>query len=68
MTALAIDLAERGLVPLPGLRLGVRRLLAQRLLDAADGPSIEDFCAELADSAVALVTREGKRTALRATA
>lgn len=55
MTALAIDLAERGLVPLPGLRLGVRRLLAQRLLDAADGPSIEDFCAELADSAVALV-------------
>ena len=32
-TALAIELAERGLVPLGGLRLGVRQLLKQRLRD-----------------------------------
>ena len=55
MTALAIDLAERGLIPLSGLRLGVRRLLARRLAEAADGPSIDEFSLELAASAVALV-------------
>lgn len=55
MTALAIDLAERGLVPLSGLRLGVRRLLAQRLADAESGPGVEDFIAELKRSPVALV-------------
>ena len=55
MTALAIDLAERGLIPLSGLRLGVRRLLARRLAEAAEGPSIDEFSSELAASAVALV-------------
>ena len=55
MSSLAIDLAERGLVPLPGLRLGVRRLLERRLADAAAGPSVEAFSRELADSPVALV-------------
>ncbi|MGB0542687.1 MAG: SAM-dependent methyltransferase [Longimicrobiales bacterium] len=55
MTAFAIDLAERGLIPLPGLRLGVRRLLSQRLADAARGPSVEQFSATLAESPVALV-------------
>jgi cyclopropane-fatty-acyl-phospholipid synthase len=55
MSSLAIDLAERGLVPLPGLRLGVRRLLARRLHEAADGPSVDSFAEELASSPVALV-------------
>lgn len=54
-TGLAIGLAERGLVPLPGLRLGVRRLLSRRLADASDGPSVEAFSRELARSPVALV-------------
>ena len=51
----AIELAERGLVPLVGLRLGVRRLLAQRLEDAGDGPTVAEFAAELRDSPIALV-------------
>ena len=55
MSALAISLAERGLVPLPGLRLGVRRLLARRLRDAEHGPSVDAFAAELRESPVALV-------------
>lgn len=53
-TGLAVELAERGLVPLPGLRLGVRRLLSRRLADAANGPSVEAFSRELAGSPVAL--------------
>lgn len=52
--ALAIELAERGLVPLPGLRAGVRSLVRQRLRDAAAGPSVDDFAATLRDSPVAL--------------
>jgi len=55
MSSFTIDLAERGVIPLPALRFGVRRLLAQRLTEAADGPSLATFCAELAESAVALV-------------
>jgi len=55
-TALAIELAERGLVPLSGLRLGVRRLVRQRLRDAANGPDVESFARELAASPVALST------------
>lgn len=55
MTALAVDLAERGLVPLPGLRAGVRRLLAQRLADARHGPPVDVFAEELGESPVALV-------------
>jgi cyclopropane-fatty-acyl-phospholipid synthase len=52
----AIALAERGLVPLPALRLGVRRLLSQRLRSAAGGVSTADFADELAASRVALET------------
>ncbi len=54
MSSMALELAERGLVPLPGLRLGVRRLLVQRLRDAADGMNTADFARELAKSPVAL--------------
>lgn len=52
--ALAIELAERGLVPLGGLRLGVRQLVRQRLRDAANGPDVESFARELAASPIAL--------------
>ncbi len=52
--SLAIELAERGLVPLAGLRLGVRRLLRQRLRDAAAGPDVDELVRELAGSPVAL--------------
>jgi cyclopropane-fatty-acyl-phospholipid synthase len=55
MSSLAIELAERGLIPLPGLRVGVRRLLAQRLQDVASGPSVDAFARELQESPVALV-------------
>ncbi len=55
MSTLAIGLAERGLVPLAGLRLGVRRLLAQRLREAEAGPSVDDFSAQLREAPVALV-------------
>lgn len=50
-----IALAERGLVPLPGLRWGVRRLLGQRLSDMRDGQTVEAFADELRGSPVALV-------------
>jgi cyclopropane-fatty-acyl-phospholipid synthase len=55
-TTLAIELAERGLVPLGGLRLGVRQLVRQRLRDAAKGPDVASFAEELAASPVALST------------
>jgi len=55
MSGTLIDLAERGLIPLPGLRFGVRRLLEQRLAEAARGPSVDAFCDELRESPVALV-------------
>lgn len=53
--ALAIRMAERGLVPLAALRLGVRRLLARRLSDAERGLSLDAFSEELRRSPVALV-------------
>jgi len=40
---LGIKLAERGLVPLPGLRMGVRGLVRQRLSDAQSGPDVSAF-------------------------
>jgi len=55
-TALTIELAERGLVPLGGLRMGVRQLVRQRLRDAANGPDVESFARELAASPIALST------------
>jgi len=56
--SLAIRLAERGLVPLPGLRLGVRALLSARLREASRGPGVDALARELAESPVALATRE----------
>ena len=55
MSSLSIDMAERGRVPLPLLRFGVRRLLDQRLREAAAGPSVEEFAEELRGGPVALV-------------
>ena len=49
-----IELAERGLVPLPGLRMGVRSLVRQRLRDATTGPDTSTFASMLADSPLAL--------------
>jgi len=55
VSSLSIDMAERGRVPLPLLRFGVRRLLDQRLREAAAGPSVEEFAEELRGGPVALV-------------
>lgn len=52
----AIVMAERGLVPLPGLRWGIRRLLGQRLRQAAETQHDRDFQAELTIGPVALHT------------
>ncbi len=52
--ALGVALAERGLVPLPGLRLGIRRLLVERLREQAGAPGIEDFLRELERAPIAL--------------
>lgn len=57
-TALAIELAERGIVPLADLRWGVRRLLTQRLRDAAEGPDVEAFARTLVEGAIAVSTDE----------
>ena len=54
MGDVGIELAERGLVPLPGLRLGVRGLVRQRLRDARSGPSVPAFAAELSQGPLAL--------------
>ena len=61
MSARAIDLAERGLIPLPGLRYGVRRLLGQRLREMADGPSVDAFAEVLRESPVALVPEKANQ-------
>ena len=55
MTSLGINLAERGLVPLPALRIGIRRLLAKRLLEAEKGPSVSAFSSQLKESTIALL-------------
>jgi cyclopropane-fatty-acyl-phospholipid synthase len=47
-------LAERGLIPLPGLRFGIRKLVKQRLIEAAEGPDISSFVRELEQSPLAL--------------
>ena len=54
--SIGIALAERGMIPLAGLRLGVRRLLRQRLRDAESGPDIETFKRELESSPLAIAT------------
>ena len=55
MTSLGINLAERGLIPLPALRIGIRRLLAKRLLEAEKGPSVSAFSSQLKESTIALL-------------
>ena len=54
MGEFGIELAERGLVPLPGLRMGVRGLVRQRLRDATTGPDVATFAAMMAESPLAL--------------
>lgn len=56
MTSLTIELAERGLVPLGGLRLGVRRLVKQRLREAAAGPDVDEFVRDLRAGPIASST------------
>ena len=55
-TSVAVELAERGLLPLGGLRLGVRRLLADRLRGAEQDLNTVEFARTLATSRVALET------------
>lgn len=52
----AISLAEHGLVPLPGLRFGIRRLLKDRLRDAATGPAVAAFVEDLESGPLAVHT------------
>jgi cyclopropane-fatty-acyl-phospholipid synthase len=56
MTGIALSAAERGLLPLPALRFGIRRLLAKRLAEAATGPDLHAFTRSLRDSPVAVDT------------
>ena len=55
MTSLGINLAERGLIPLPALRIGIRRLLAKRLLEAEQGPHVSALSSHLKESAIAVL-------------
>lgn len=55
-TAVGAALAERGLVPLPLLRVGIRRLLERRLREAREAPSVEAFARELEEGPIALHT------------
>lgn len=50
----SISMAERGWVPLPALRVGVRRQLRQRLREAQRQPDVSTFVEELKESPVAL--------------
>lgn len=52
----AIALAERGLVPLPGLRLGIRKLLRARLREEASKPHVADFARALTESPLVVHT------------
>jgi cyclopropane-fatty-acyl-phospholipid synthase len=51
---MGVAMAERGLVPLPLLRAGVRGLVRQRLRDAAAGPDVASFVRTLGQSPLAL--------------
>src|SRR5664279_210951 len=61
---LAIGWVEQGLVPDRVVRLGIRRLLKERLVEIGDGAAeasariADDFVASLASSAVALSTEK----------
>ena len=53
MGTFSIALAERGLIPLIGLRLGIRRLLGQRLREAAAGLQPAALVPELSKDRIA---------------
>lgn len=67
LTSLAIDLMERGLVPTPLLRLGVRHLLRARLREEYAGgveamhDRFRTLLAELRQSAIAINTAEANQ-------
>ncbi len=52
--SLGVTMAEKGIVPLPLLRMGVRGLVRQRLRDAAAGPDVASFVRTLEQSPLAL--------------
>jgi cyclopropane-fatty-acyl-phospholipid synthase len=54
LVALALALAERGRLPDPVVRWGIRRLLAQRLRDAARRYNADALVARLSQGAIAL--------------
>ena len=56
MTGVGVELAERGVLPLPALRLGVRRLLRSRLDDIQNGPCLAAFVDMLRDGPLAVET------------
>jgi cyclopropane-fatty-acyl-phospholipid synthase len=56
VSATAIGLAERGVLPLPMLRLGVRRLLRDRLVEVEAEHDLQEFLRLLAHSPVAVDT------------
>ncbi len=56
--SVATALAERGMVPLPWLRLGIRHLLVRRLRAAGLGPTPAEIARMLEVSPIALHTRE----------
>jgi cyclopropane-fatty-acyl-phospholipid synthase len=55
MPSLGLELAERGTVPLPMLRFGIRRLLASRLESAGAGGGLAAVLQETEGAPVALV-------------
>jgi cyclopropane-fatty-acyl-phospholipid synthase len=54
MRGVGVAMAEKGLLPLPLLRMGVRGLVSQRLRDAAAGPDVASFVRTLERSPLAL--------------
>ena len=52
--SLGVAMAEKGIVPLPLLRMGVRGLVRQRLRDAAAGPDAASFVRTLEQSPLAM--------------
>jgi cyclopropane-fatty-acyl-phospholipid synthase len=56
MIGFGIELAERGLLPLPALRMGVRRLLRARLQEMEGGPSPQEFVEAVEEGPIAVET------------
>ncbi|MEX2466496.1 MAG: cyclopropane-fatty-acyl-phospholipid synthase family protein [Gemmatimonadota bacterium] len=56
MSGAAIELAERGMLPLATLRLGVRSLLRDRLVEAETGHDLDAFVRMLEEGPVAVET------------